>query len=142
MKQRRLWIRVVLGYLALNTVQLGVWALFAPQSFYDSFPGMGRSFISVDGPFNEHLLRDFGALNLALFVLLVAAAIRMSRELIVVAALSSLTWGVPHFIYHMVNTDGLSNGDLVISLGALALFAALPISLLVMSRGNEDLVTV
>ena len=65
-------IRVAFGYLALSSLQIGAWALFAPRSFYDGFPGAGRSWVSVDGPYNEHLVRDVGALNLAIAVLLVA----------------------------------------------------------------------
>jgi hypothetical protein len=34
--------RVLLGFLALTEAVIGVWALFAPASFYRSFPaGMG-----------------------------------------------------------------------------------------------------
>lgn len=129
----RRWFRIALGYLALSSIQLGVWALLAPQSFYDSFPGMGRTWIAIDGPYNEHLTRDFGALNLALAVVLVSAAISLTVPLVRTACLASLAWGLPHFIYHLVNTDNLSSSDLVASLGGLALFAALPLALLVLA---------
>lgn len=129
MKTRRL-IRFALGYLSLSNMQIGFWALFAPQSFYDGFPGLGRGWISVDGPFNEHLIRDFGALNLALAAIFVAAAVTLSPSLIRAACVAALIWGVPHFVYHLVNTDGLANSDLVASLGGLAFFAALPLATL------------
>ncbi len=121
----------MLVYLALGSAQNGFWALFAPRSFYDGFPGFGRAWISVDGPFNEHFIRDFGALNLALAVLLVAALVTMSRQLITTAALASMVWGVPHFVYHLFNTDGLEGVDLAASLGGLALFPAIALSLLI-----------
>lgn len=124
----RLAVRLALIWLALSALQLGVWALFAPQSFYDGFPGFGRAWLAVDGPYNEHLVRDVGALNLALAALLVFAAIRMTRDLVSVAAVASLVWGVPHFVYHLFSTEGLSTSDNVFSLGGLALsvaFAAL-----------------
>jgi hypothetical protein len=76
----------VFVYVAFQSGVLGSWALLAPRSFYDDFPGLGRSWIAVDGPFNEHLIRDVGALNLALLVLVVAAAWRPTRELLAVAA--------------------------------------------------------
>lgn len=129
--------RLALGWLALSALQLGLWALLAPRSFYDGFPGFGRTWAAVDGPFNEHFVRDFGALNLALAVLLIAATIRLSRELVTVAALASLVWGVPHLIYHLVNTDGLETMDLVASLGGLALAVALAAGLLVSARRLE-----
>ena len=134
----RLWIRIVLGYLALVSFQIGVWALFAPQSFYDGFPGLGRAWVSVDGPYNEHLVRDVGALNLTLVVLFVAAAVSLSRSLILTAAAAAMVWGVPHLIYHLVKTDGLSSSDLALSLGGLVLFAGLPIALIIVARGRLD----
>ena len=91
-------IRIALGYLALVSTQIGVWALFAPQSFYDDFPGLGRSWVSVDGPYNEHLIRDVGALNLSLVVLLVAAAVLLRHDLVLVAAGAAFVWAVPHLI--------------------------------------------
>ncbi len=130
---RPLWTRIILVYLAFNAAQLGFWALLAPKSFYDDFPGLGRAWISVDGPYNEHLTRDFGALNLALMVLLISAIVTMSRQLITTAALATLTWGVPHLLYHMFNTEPLETSDNVVSLGGLAFFVALPVVLLILA---------
>lgn len=130
----RLVTRVALGYPAVVSLQIGAWALLAPRSFYDDFPGFGRAWVSVDGPFNEHLVRDVGALNLALAAVLVAAAIRLTRPLVTTAAIASLVWGVPHVVYHAVETDGYASGDLAASLAGLAVFAALPVALLVMVR--------
>ena len=130
----RLVTRIALGYLAFVSIQIGAWALLAPRSFYDDFPGFGRAWVSVDGPFNEHLVRDVGALNLALAVVLVAAAIRLTRWSVSTAAAVSLAWGVPHLVYHAVETDGYSTGDLVASLTGLTVFAAIPVALLVVAR--------
>lgn len=107
-----------------------MWALFAPRSFYDGFPGLGRRWVSVDGPYNEHLVRDVGALNLALVVVLVAAAITVSRPLVVTAALASLVWGVPHTLYHLFNRGPLSTFDFALSVGGLAFSSALPLVIL------------
>lgn len=126
-----MWVRAVFGYLALQSVVLGVWALAAPRSFYDRFPGGGRTWVAADGPYNEHLVRDVGALNLALLVLFVAAAWKPGRELARIAAIAAIVWGLPHFVYHAFNTDGLGTSDVVASLGGLVLFVALPISVLV-----------
>lgn len=119
------WVRIALGYLIIVTGQIGVWAVLAPRSFYDGFPGLGRAWVSVDGPFNEHLVRDVGALNLALLVLLVAAWVRLSRELVFLAGVATLAWGIPHAIYHLVNTEGFSASDLALSLTGLVLFAVI-----------------
>ena len=127
------WIRLALGYLILSAGQNGAWALFAPRSFYDTFPGFGRTWVSIDGPYNEHLVRDFGALNLALAAVFLIAAITLSRPVIVAASVAALVWGVPHLIYHLFNTDALSTSDIVASIGGLALFAGLPIALIIVS---------
>ncbi len=119
------WVRIALAYLIIGTLQIGVWALFAPQSFYDNFPGLGRAWVNIDGPFNEHLIRDVGALNLALAVLLVMAAVKLSKQLVMAAGLATLAWGVPHALYHLLNRDGFSGSDLALSFAGLILFALL-----------------
>ena len=53
---KRSIIRLALGYLAAQSALLGVWALLGPRSFYDGFPGFGKAWISVDGPYNLSLI--------------------------------------------------------------------------------------
>jgi hypothetical protein len=134
---RLLWTRIVFAYLSVQSSVLGVWALAAPRSFYDDFPGAGRAWISVDGPFNEHLVRDVGALNLALLIVMVAAVVRPGRQSVTIAAAAALLWGTPHLVYHALNTEGLAGGDLVASLGGLGLFVALPLSVLLWPLSAE-----
>ena len=124
------WSRIGLGYMSVLSLQIGVWALLAPRSFYDDFPGLGRAWVNVDGPYNEHLIRDVGALNLAMLVLLAVAVVTLNRLLVITAAVASLVWGVPHLTYHLFETDGLSNSDVVASLGGLFLFCAVPVALI------------
>ena len=128
------WTRIALAYLALVSLEIGVWAQLAPRSFYDHFPGLGRAWVSVNGPYNEHLVRDVGGLNLGLAAVLVVAFITLSRPTIVAASVASLLYGIPHLVYHIANTDGLANSDIAISLGGLALFAVLPIALIMVSK--------
>lgn len=127
------WLRIALGYLALVSLEIGLWAQFAPRSFYDHFPGLGRAWVRVDGPYNEHLVRDVGGLNLGLAAVLIIAIVTLSRPTIIAGAAASLLYGIPHLIYHIVNTDGLASGDVAASLGGLALFAVVPIALIVVS---------
>jgi hypothetical protein len=131
------WIRIALAYLGLLSLEIGVWAQFAPRSFYDHFPGLGRAWVSVDGPYNEHLVRDVGGLNLGLAAVLIVAFVTLSRPTIIAAAAATLLYGVPHLIYHIANTDGLDGGDVAVSLGGLALFAALPIALIALVAGRR-----
>lgn len=63
---RKAVLRTLLLALAVPAGAAGGWALFAPRSWYDSFPaGEGHTWIKALGPYNEHLSRDVGALFLA-----------------------------------------------------------------------------
>lgn len=130
----RTWLRVELGYLAVISVVVGVWAQAAPRSFYDQFPGLGRTWLAVDGPYNEHFIRDTGGLNLALTVVFVAAAITLARSLVITAAAATAVYGIPHLTYHAVNTDGLAAADIAVNLAGLALFAGLPVAIVLTER--------
>ena len=131
------WIRIALGYLALISLEIGVWAQFFPRSFYDNYPGLGRAWVAVDGPYNEHLVRDVGGLNLGLAAVLIVALVTLSQWTIVAACLASLLYGVPHLVYHIAHSDLLDGGDVAGSIGGLALFAALPVVVIVVSRRHS-----
>jgi hypothetical protein len=131
----REWVvRVVLVVWAAVSVQLGIWAALAPRSFYDDFPGFGREWVRVDGPYNEHLVRDFGALNLALAVVTIAALITLSRPLVIAVAVAWLTWSVPHFVYHLRHLDMFSStGDKVANVFLLGSLPVLAVVVLVVT---------
>ncbi len=129
--------RFGLGYLSIFALLLGMWAGLAPRSFYDNFPGLGMAWISADGPYNEHLLRDVGSLNLALAVVLIAAFVTLSRELVIVAAGASLAWNIPHFSYHAFNTEGFDTADIAVNLGGLAISSLFPLALLYLAPKLE-----
>jgi hypothetical protein len=48
-------------------------------------------------------------------------------------SLAAAVYGLPHVIYHVFNTDGLSSTDLASSLTGLALFALIPVVLVKLS---------
>ncbi|WP_216361990.1 hypothetical protein [Pseudonocardia sp. N23] len=104
--------RVVLraGLLVLGVTQavVGLWALPAPRSFYDGFPAPGHHWVSALPPYNEHLVRDVGALSLALTVLLVAAAVWLDRRLVAITLVVFAVWTVPHVVFHSVHLHGFS----------------------------------
>jgi len=131
------WIRVALGYLALISLEIGVWAQFFPRSFFDHYPGLGRAWVAVDGPYNEHLVRDVGGLNLGLAAVLIVALVTLSHTTILAACLASLLYGVPHLLYHIAHADLLDGSDVIASIGGLALFAALPVVLIAVSRRHS-----
>lgn len=75
--------------LAVPAAYVGGWALLAPRSFFTSFPGLGYHWLVVDGPFNAHLVRDVGALYLALLVLIVGAFRHPDRALVLPPGIAS-----------------------------------------------------
>jgi hypothetical protein len=130
---RRAWLRIGLLYLAATTLNGSLWALPFSRSFYDDFPLPGRGWVSTLGPYNEHLIRDYGALNLALGVLLVYAAIFLERRLVQGSLIAWLAWAVPHFVFHVAQVHFFSPLDNLAQLGGLAFEVLLPSALLALT---------
>lgn len=128
---RRLIARVALIAMVATELFAGGWAAVAPRSFFRSFPGGGLQWVVTDGPFNEHLVRDFGSLNLALALVLAVAAWRATAESMRIAAGAALVYGVPHLAYHLAHSDRMGGGaDQTTSLAGLALSVVLPVLVL------------
>ena len=68
-------------------------------------PAAAATGSAVDGPFNEHLVRDVGTLNLALAAVAIAALVRPGRYLVQVVAAATLINAAPHFLYHLFHLD-------------------------------------
>jgi hypothetical protein len=134
---RQTWIRVGLLLVAATPLVGGLWALLFPRAFYDDFPLPGRDWVSTLGPFNEHLVRDYGALNLALAVLLVSAAIFLELRLARVALISWLVFAAPHFVFHLGQTHHFTAGSSAEQLGGLGLLVLLPLVLLFIAARRE-----
>jgi hypothetical protein len=111
--------RVGLLILALQGLVSGIWATATPRGFYDDFPGFGLSWVSPTGPYNEHLMRDYAALNLALGIVALVAAIWLTRGLVIAAALAWIVYSVPHIVYHALNGDPYSTSDHVAIVASL-----------------------
>src|SRR4051794_31318143 len=95
--------RAAMVGLGLVQVVDGLWALFAPHSFYDDFPPGRGGWVSALPAYNAHLMRDVGSLFLATGFVLLIAAVWMSRRVVWVALASYLLFAVPHAIYHFFN---------------------------------------
>jgi len=111
--------RTLLLVLAATGAYTGPWASIAPRSFYDSFPGLGRVWIAVDGPYNEHLIRDVGATYTALLVLSLLAAISLKPAVVATAGWTWLTFGTLHLSYHLPHLGDLDRTDQVLNVIAL-----------------------
>lgn len=122
--------RLLLAVLAAGALALGVYALATPSGFYESFPN-GRGWVALDGPYNEHLIRDFGGLNLGLGVFLAVAAVVGGRTIARTAAVASLLFAVPHLVYHATNLDPYDTADAVGNIASLSVAVVLPVAILV-----------
>ncbi len=115
------WITIALVALCASAVAVGGWALVAPRSFYDDFPASGHNWVAADGPFNEHLVRDVGALLLALAVVTGVAAVRPSPVLVRTASIAWLVYSIPHLAYHLRHLDLYDTADQIANGVTLAL---------------------
>ena len=114
----------VLG--ALEAV-VGVWAAIWPARFYRSFPGGGWHWVQAAGVYDEHLVRDFGGLSMALGVVALAAALRPSRTAAVTAAAAWEVYSVPHLAYHASHLGSLPSVQDAADAASLALTVVVPL---------------
>jgi hypothetical protein len=130
-------IRVALIYLALALGLVGAYILITPRTFYDDFPGFAQ-WVSALPPFNEHLIRDFGAAALGLGLLAGLAALWMEKRLVQATAVAFFAANLPHAIYHSTATNALTTADNIASLGALYLQALLPLALIYLVSDSQQ----
>ncbi|MEU3713774.1 hypothetical protein [Streptomyces catenulae] len=114
-------MRAALVLSALAQGVPGGWALFLPHSFFRNFPLPGRRWVAVFAPYNEHLVRDFGSLVVALAAVLLCAARAPRPPLVRAAALAQLVFSVPHLLFHLHHLAMFSPADVVAQLITLVL---------------------
>ena len=130
-------IRAGLAVLTVAAAGPGGWALFAPESFYLDFPTKGRAWVASLGAYDEHLIRDVGALFLALAIVCAAATVIMEVRLVRTAALAYLVFGVPHLIFHATHRGTLESTDNAINLALLGGGVAVAALVLLLSAGGS-----
>ena len=109
--ERHRWIRIGLVYLAVGAALTGPWALLAPRSWFDDFPGLVGPWAAAQPPYNEHLVRDVGAFYCGFMFLFLWAALRPARTLVVPVCWAWVLVQVPHLVFHFAHDEGLSRGD-------------------------------
>ena len=129
--------RIVLALTALTGLFVGLWAAALPQSFYDSFPGFGFMWVSIDGPFNEHLIRDVGSLYLAIAAVAIYAAFAKGLAATRAAGIAWVVFGVPHLTYHVLHFEGMAVADVVGNIIGLGGSLLLGVALLVLAHLEE-----
>lgn len=133
-RPQRRWLRGGLAVLAVTPAFVGIWATASPRGFYDGFPGGGHHWVSAVGPYDEHLVRDVGALYLGSLVLLGLTFVWLERRLVQAALISYAVAATPHLAYHATALDNFSTSDAVAEIAGLALNVVLPLALLLTTR--------
>ncbi|MCM0673358.1 hypothetical protein NCC78_01260 [Micromonospora phytophila] len=113
---------------------VGVWSYFLPQASFHHFPAVLGEWISQDGPYNEHLVRDHGAMYLALGA---ASAYGLMRPSQIGYRLLGIAWtvfGVLHFAYHVTHLGHMPATDTASQVAVLVVAVLLGIALLISGR--------
>lgn len=128
--------RLCLLLLTIVGFGLGLWAYFAPLHWYSTFPGMGMSWLPVLGPYNEHFVKDVGAMFLALGALSAMAVYHLgNRAVVVITATAWSIFNALHLIYHVGMLHMYGARDAV--LNAVSLSSLLVVSLLLFLPGRR-----
>ena len=130
----RLAVKLLLAWFAFFGLTIGSWQQFAPQSFFTDFPGFGYHWVSPDGPYNEHLLRDVGQGNMAVGTVALVALLTGGVWLARAAGLAAVVANAPHQLYHQTHLDLLpTTTDRVWQTGTLTAVTASAVALAVLA---------
>src|SRR6476646_3407422 len=91
-------LRAGTWFTAFVELVIGVVATVTPRAFYDYVP-----WVNLAPPFSEHLMRDYGAMNLALGLVTAVAAIVMDRRMVRTALAAYLLFAAPHLLFHLIH---------------------------------------
>lgn len=127
-------MRALLAALAVSAVYPGAWAVVAPRSFFDEFPGAGRHWTAELPAYSEHLVTDVGAFYLGFALLLAWAAMRPSRELVVPVCSAFALFSALHLAWHAAHLDGMTTLDAVLQTASLAAVLVASAGAVVLSR--------
>ncbi|SNS96306.1 hypothetical protein SAMN04488107_4454 [Geodermatophilus saharensis] len=130
----RLAVKALLGWFVLFGLVIGLWQAAFPESFYADFPGMGHHWVSPDGPYNEHLLRDVGLGNLAVATVALVALLTGVVWVARAAGLAVVVLDLPHQLYHQLHVSVLpTTADQVLQSTTLAAVSLAAVALLVLA---------
>lgn len=126
----RLFARAVLVYAFVANAVIGVWATVSPRGWFDDFPGFGKVWVAVDGPYNEHLVRDVAGWALALAVLCAVAFVTLERRILVTAGVALALQSTLHAQYHLSSDNPFDTaGEQVQAVSGIVVLALLGLAL-------------
>jgi hypothetical protein len=122
-------LRIGIWFLAIVELGIGVVATLTPRAFYDHVPG-----VSLASAYSEHLMRDVGAMSLALAVVIFVAAITMEQLMVRTALTAYLVFAIPHLLFHVTHHQHYPTATAIIETTGLVILLLLPVALLVLTR--------
>jgi hypothetical protein len=125
---RLIVLRAGVWFLTFVEIVVGLVATLAPQAFYDYVP-----WVDLIPPFSEHLMRDYGAMNLSLALVFVVAAVTMERRMVRIALGAYLLFAIPHLIFHLTHLEHFTTGAAIWQTILLAVAVLLPVGLLILT---------
>jgi hypothetical protein len=128
-------LRVGIWFLVFVELAVGAVATLTPRVFYDYVP-----WVSLAPPYSEHLMRDYGAMNLALAVVTLVAAITMEQLMVRVALAAYLVFAIPHLLFHVTHHRHYTATAAITETAALVVAMLLPVALLSLTgqRSREE----
>jgi hypothetical protein len=124
-------LRAGMWFLTFVELAVGVVATLVPRVFYDYVP-----WVDLAPPFSEHLMRDYGAMTLALGMVTAVAAFTMDRRMVRTALAAFLLFAVPHLLFHVTHHEHYTTSQAVGETTAIAVL--LPIALLALTWRSRD----
>lgn len=128
MNARLIVLRAGVWFLTFVEMVVGLVATLAPRAFYDYVP-----WVDLIPPFSEHLMRDYGAMNLSLALVFVVAAVTMERRMVRIALGAYLLFAIPHLIFHLTHLEHFTTGATVWQTILLTVAVLLPVGLLILT---------
>ncbi|OBH62507.1 hypothetical protein A5686_19115 [Mycobacterium sp. E2479] len=121
-------LRAGVWFFAFVQIAVGLVATLAPRAFYDYVP-----WVDLIPPFSEHLMRDYGAMNLSLALVFVVAAATLEHRMVRIALGAYLLFAIPHLIFHLTHLEHFTTGAAVWQTIVLTVAVLLPSSLLILT---------
>jgi hypothetical protein len=114
---------------------IGAWATSGPLSFYQDgpVPGADTGWVALLPPYNEHLVRDYGTMSLALAVVLGYAAVELTPQVVRMSMVALLVFAVPHTIFHMFHLEHFSRSAAITQSVSLIATVVIPLVVIVMA---------
>jgi hypothetical protein len=85
--------------------------------------------VDLAPPFAEHLMRDYGAVNLVLGLVTAGAAITMNPVMVRTSLAAYLVFAVPHLLFHVTHHQLYTASQAGDEITALTIAVLLPIAL-------------